>query len=171
MWEYENCASLKPQIDVIGKDNSLTEEQKNAAIGKLLSAPKACVLGVRHPPTGIEFGLGCSMCEDSQSSSEKLKENEAAVKAKLATVKAELMKAPRVLRYHSDFDEHGVMWYLGTCGKTQPYVNPAESGFVKSDTQPPLTRNTTVPADLYRRAQSAADSPSSSIRWLLCLLL
>ena len=40
----------KPQVDAIGKDNSLSEDQKNNAIGKLLSAPKACVLGVRHPP-------------------------------------------------------------------------------------------------------------------------
>ena len=131
MWEYDNCASLKPLVEAVGKDASLTEEQKNAAIGKLLSAPKACVLGVRHPPTGIEFGLGCSMCEDSQSSSDKLKENEAAVKAKLQTVKNELARQPRTFRYHSDLDENGVMWYLGTCGKTQPYANPAEAGFVK----------------------------------------
>ena len=99
LWEYDNCASLQPQVDAIGKDNSLTEEQKTNAMGKLLSAPKACVLGVRHPPTGVEFGLGCSMCEDSQSSSEKLKENEAAVKAKLAVVKEALGKQPRTFVY------------------------------------------------------------------------
>ena len=131
MWEYDNCATLKPLVEAVGKDASLSEEQKNAAIGKLLCAPKGCVLGVRHPPNGIEFGLGCSMCEDSQSSSEKLKENEAQVKAKLQTVKAELAKAPRTFRYQSDLDENGVMWYLGTCGRTQSYSNPAEAGFVK----------------------------------------
>ena len=131
LWEYDNCQSLRPQVDALGKDASLSEEQKVAAIGKLLSAPKACVLGVRHPPTGIEFGLGCIMCEDSQSSSEKLKENEAAVKAKLMTVKTELSRSPRVFRYQYDLDENGVMFYLGTCGRTQPYTNPAEAGFVK----------------------------------------
>ena len=131
LWEYDNCATLKPLVDAVGKDAALSEEQKNAAIGKLLCAPKGCVLGVRHPPNGIEFGLGCSMCEDSQSSSERVKENEAQVKAKLQTVKAELAKAPRTFRYQADFDENGVMWYLGTCGRTAPYANPAEAGFVR----------------------------------------
>jgi len=131
LWEYDNCTSLQPQVDAIGKDNTLSEEQKNNALAKVLSAPKACVLGVRHPPTGIEFGLGCSMCEDSQSSSEKLKENEAAVKAKLAVVKEVLSKQPRTFHYRSDLDENGVMYYLGTCGRTQPYQNPAEAGFVR----------------------------------------
>jgi hypothetical protein len=36
-----------------------------------------------------------------------------------------------VFKYEYDFDENGVMYYLGTMGKTSPYKNPYEIGQVK----------------------------------------
>jgi hypothetical protein len=132
LWEYENCSSLKPQVEAIGRDNSLSEEAKNEKISKLLSTKNSCQLGCAHPPTGLEFGLGCSMCEDSHSSGDKLKEDLVKVREKLLIVRNEIVKnGPKQFVYGSDFDENGLMFYLGTCGKTAPYTNPAAAGFVR----------------------------------------
>ena len=53
-------------MDVIARDKSLTDDQKTEKMSKLLSVSSQCVLGVRHPPNGMEFGLGCSMCADNK---------------------------------------------------------------------------------------------------------
>lgn len=108
-----------------------TEDEKNAKIAKLLCAPRSCALGVRHPPNGLEFGLGCSMCEDKQSLGDAASAQEA-VRKKLLAVKTELAKTgSRLFVPQSDFDMEGVFWYLGTCAKTQVWSNPADAGFVK----------------------------------------
>ena len=50
----------------IAGDKKLTDDQKTEKLAKLMSAPNSCSLGYRHPPNGIEFGVGCSMCEESK---------------------------------------------------------------------------------------------------------
>ena len=131
LWEYEQCPSLQGPVEAIGKEDG-TEEEKNAKIAKLLCAPRTCAIGVRHPPNGLEFGLGCSMCEDKQSLGDLASAVEA-VRAKLVAVKSELAKSGSRVFVPSgqDFDMEGVFFYLGTCGKTQVWSNPAEAGFVK----------------------------------------
>ena len=131
LWEYEQCASLQGPVAAIGAEMGGTEEEKNARIAKLLCAPRSCPLGVRHPPNGLEFGLGCSMCSDKQSAGDALQAVEA-VRAKLVAVRSELGRlGSRRFVPTSDFDMEGVFWYLGTCARTQVWSNPAEAGFVK----------------------------------------
>ena len=36
-------------------------------MAKCLSDPASCPLGTRHPPHGIEFGMGCGLCRDDDS--------------------------------------------------------------------------------------------------------
>jgi len=131
IWEYEQCPSLVAPVAAIAAEPT-TEDEKNAKLAKLLCAPRSCALGVRHPPNGLEFGLGCSMCEDRQSLGDAAQAAEA-VRQKLLAVKSELAKVgTRKLEYSgSDFDTQGLFWYLGTCAHTQVWSNPAEAGFVK----------------------------------------
>ena len=79
---------LQP-VSEIGNNVSMTDAEKELACSQLLSTAvlkyicfllkgsfpitslyfvlqAQCPLGVRHPPTGIEFGMGCSMCEDNK---------------------------------------------------------------------------------------------------------
>lgn len=34
-------------------------------------------------------------------------------------------------QYHSDFDQNGILYYIGTNGSTEPYENPSLTGRVK----------------------------------------
>jgi hypothetical protein len=119
IWEYEQCPSLAKSVEAIGAEVGPNEEEKNAKLAKLLCAPRSCPLGVRHPPNGMEFGLGCSMCEDRQSLGDAAQAAEL-VRQKLLAVKQELAKGPKKLvPSGTDFDMNGLFWYLGTCANTQ----------------------------------------------------
>jgi len=34
-------------------------------------------------------------------------------------------------RYHSDFDQNGILYYIGTNGNTESFENPSQTGRVK----------------------------------------
>jgi hypothetical protein len=54
---------------LIRNNKELTEKQQNDAMAKLMCHPEKCPLKCRHPPNGLEFGLGCGMCKDEKKSS------------------------------------------------------------------------------------------------------
>lgn len=66
--KYSNCPSLQAQLDSI-ESNSFyaTDKEKQSAMEHCLSDPSDCPLGIRHPPHGIEFGIGCGMCRNEES--------------------------------------------------------------------------------------------------------
>ncbi len=122
------------------KEAGLTDDEKEKKMEALTADPASCPLHVSHPPNGLEFGLGCSMCEDKKD--EKVNE-EAAKKAKEeAEQKAKAFEALKlVLRghpngvkfnYEGDFDENGLFFYLGTCGRTQKWTNPGECSALRA---------------------------------------
>jgi hypothetical protein len=51
------------------------------------------------------------------------------LKARRDAVKG-LLAAGRVFTYAFDFDTNGVMYFLGTMGLSQPWVNPSDAGWV-----------------------------------------
>ena len=67
-YEYDNCPGLQAQLNIIKSDPLyLNEEEKLLAMTKCLSDPSSCPLGIRHPPHGIEFGIGCGMCKNNNN--------------------------------------------------------------------------------------------------------
>lgn len=138
VWEYDQCASLKEPVAAIGKDKSLSTEEKETALLKLLCDPSTCPIGIAHPPTGFEFGLGCSMCEDKKAeernaeASRKALEEAKKQQERLSIVKKVLRDYPDGLEFQFDheFDESGILYFLGTSGRTTKYMNPCDSGFV-----------------------------------------
>lgn len=138
LWEYPQCAGIQKAMAPIVADKSLSDTEKETKMEAIVCDPVSCPLHLPHPPNGIEYGLGCSMCEDKKT--EKLNE-EASIKAKqeaeqkrqaLDQVKRTLKQYPSGLAFNhaSDFDENGVFYYLGSCGKTQKWSNPADSGYL-----------------------------------------
>jgi hypothetical protein len=70
--EYNNCPGLQAKLNAIKADNATypTREDKDRAMSKCLSDPSSCPLGTRHPPHGIEFGMGCGLCRDAEAKKE-----------------------------------------------------------------------------------------------------
>lgn len=138
LYEYQQCPGLKTAVDEIAADLSLNTDQKEEKCRKLLAVKSLCPLGAAHPPNGLEFGLGCSMCEDkktetrNQDAAKKAEEDNKKIKQKLKYIKQTLRDENGIdFVYSSDMDTNGVLYYLGTCGFSQPYQNPCEAGLVK----------------------------------------
>eukprot|EP00455_Lapot_gusevi_P048814 TRINITY_DN6810_c0_g1_i4.p1 TRINITY_DN6810_c0_g1~~TRINITY_DN6810_c0_g1_i4.p1 ORF type:complete len:216 (+),score=47.06 TRINITY_DN6810_c0_g1_i4:33-650(+) len=68
LWEFPQCPSLKRRLDEIANDPNLSEEEKERRAKKCTSSSADCPLGCVHPPNGIEYGLGCTMCADKPQS-------------------------------------------------------------------------------------------------------
>jgi len=133
IWEYDQCESLRPSVEKI-RNSGLDDEKMMVQFEKLLSDPKKCPLGIRHPPNGIEFGMGCTMCADKDSDEENKKAQE--VHAQEAEEKKQFdgiiqnMGRRQVFNYSSDGDENGFVFFVGTRGRTLPYRNPALSFYL-----------------------------------------
>jgi len=134
IWEYSQCPGLKPAIESVQKDASLNAAQKLEAFGKLRSDAKTCPLGIRHPPNGLEFGMGCSMCADKNSDEDNAR---AAAEAKREeeekkgrTQLSKQLLLGKTFRYVSDFDTNGLLHAIGTLLGTKTWSNPGESGQV-----------------------------------------
>jgi E3 ubiquitin-protein ligase MYCBP2 len=64
-YEYDSCPSLKSNLTELLKDlQGKTPAEQDEHMAKLTSDPTDCPLGVRHPPHGIEFGMGCGVCRE-----------------------------------------------------------------------------------------------------------
>lgn len=66
--EYPQCSSLLTQINKLRSDTqfcSLSLEKQERIYFTLVSDPKTCPLGIRHPPNGISFATGCILCQSS----------------------------------------------------------------------------------------------------------
>jgi hypothetical protein len=117
LWEYHQCKSLQQIVTQIGHDLTLNDLQKNERISKLLCDPRACPLGVAHPPNGVSFCLGCSMCTEGNNWGKVLQsraEEEANAKQRMLAVRQELTKAGnKEFKHIADFDVNGIMYYLG----------------------------------------------------------
>lgn len=107
-------------------DAKLTEDQREQACSQLVAIKALCPLKVAHPPNGLEFGLGCSMCEDNKA--QRVAEN--ARSSPPDFIRTDLGRGGKTFAYTSDFDTNGVMYYLGSHGKTQAFSNPCMAGFV-----------------------------------------
>jgi len=133
LWEYQNCTGMMKQIEEVKRRRELNDDQKEKEIEKLLADPKMCPLNVKHPPSGFEFGLGCSMCEDKKEVARA--EVETANRHKLDGIREELKKSGgRVFVFDHDLDENGIFHFLGTIGGAQAWANPADAGFIKITT-------------------------------------
>ena len=68
MWEYSTCSSLDKKCKAMAA-NSLfaTDADREKACARLVSDPSNCPLKVRHPPSGVEFGIGCGLCRGAES--------------------------------------------------------------------------------------------------------
>jgi hypothetical protein len=178
VWEYEQCASLKPQIEAIAKDGRLSEEQKVAKLETLRCDPVSCFLGVAHPPSGFEFGLGCSMCEDKQveaknkAAAAKAKEDEERMRQALEHVKNVLKQHPGGLDFvhREDFDENGLFYYLGTLGKTRPWANPADGGFVRVNSSGMMNDSAPLAAIVGREVVRCVTKPVRNA-WIMLDLM
>lgn len=147
IWEYPQCPSLVPQIQQIRSDRSLTDDQKTEKFQGLLSDHETCPLGVRHPPSGFEFGMGCTMCADGKGGKvarrssilsdsdddEKDEENEGDLddpndhKGTRRWLIRELTRfgnSGRQFDYSRDFDNKGVVHWLGCSGGRTNWANP-----------------------------------------------
>jgi hypothetical protein len=64
---YQQCPAISQRIKAISLDRQYkTEQEREAAYSNCFISNedvKKCRLGIRHPPHGFEFGLGCSKCQ------------------------------------------------------------------------------------------------------------
>jgi hypothetical protein len=87
-------------------------------------------LKIRHLPSGFEFGMGCTMCADSHMDDENKKVAEKA-KAEEKEMKESIKLAwsavpdNALFVYNEDFDKNGIIYHIGSAGKTREWVNPA----------------------------------------------
>jgi len=141
--EYNQCEGIKQQFETILKNKKMNEKEKLAAMNKVMSDPSQCPLRTAHPPNGIEWGLGCSMCEDKRTESDNAvaaakADKEAKEKeTKLIGINKAFQTAGAqglLFKYSHDLDENGVIHWLATFAKTAPWINPAEAGMIKITT-------------------------------------
>eukprot|EP00457_Paulinella_chromatophora_P000316 gb/GEZN01000316.1/.p1 GENE.gb/GEZN01000316.1/~~gb/GEZN01000316.1/.p1 ORF type:complete len:1660 (-),score=215.21 gb/GEZN01000316.1/:6-4985(-) len=137
MWEYQQCDSVKQQMEQVRKLRLSADEQVEA-FKQIWSDPQECPLRKKHPPSGFEWGLGCSMCEDKETEADnakaaaKAEADRKALEAKLVKIKEDLKDGRgKVFTWHSDLDGRGIMDYFATMGGSQAWGNPAESGLIK----------------------------------------
>jgi hypothetical protein len=63
--EYSNCPHLQSAlIELLKMLPDTSPAEQNERMAQMLSDPTDCPLGVRHPPHGIEFGMGCGVCRE-----------------------------------------------------------------------------------------------------------
>ena len=119
------------------------------------SNPRDCPLGKRHPPNGIEFGLGCSLCNEQATFAEdsaKRKEEAKLVAGLIDAMLSSLFSVNNQGGFPLPFNEganafSGLFAYLCTFGFVRPpqqRCNPVEAGLVKVTTVD-LVENTDPP--------------------------
>lgn len=75
IWAYSQCPGLEKGCLEVKNKRGVTEAQRLELYRKLVSNPADCPMGIRHPPSGFEFGVGCGQCkskdpfEDEQAAS------------------------------------------------------------------------------------------------------
>ncbi len=66
-WQYPNCPGIVQKYASILSDPKLvTDDARENAMARIVSDVDTCPLLARHPPHGIEFGLGCTMCKNER---------------------------------------------------------------------------------------------------------
>lgn len=70
--EYTQCGGLRDMMDRLIQDRSLSEIEREERMKKLVSDEKKCPLGVRHPPNGVEFGMGCILCVEKEGKKKRM---------------------------------------------------------------------------------------------------
>ena len=77
--QYNQCAGIKEKVLAVTNNVKLSKEEIDAQLSHTYCDPAQCPLGVRHLPSGFEFGFGCGMCKPSEqknSEADKLKREE-----------------------------------------------------------------------------------------------
>jgi len=134
VWEYKQCASLEAAVKAIGNNKHMDDKKKLEALEKLRADPKKCPLKVAHPPTGFEFGMGCSMCADKDAEEDNIEAAAKAEEEKKQGIKHPKNISKNVFRYKKDFDANGIVYYLGTNFGKSAFVNPSLAEKIKITT-------------------------------------
>jgi len=61
--DLPQCGDLRDKIREV-KNRNLPKEEEKEALAKLRCDPGTCPLKIAHPPNGVEFLLGCSLCRE-----------------------------------------------------------------------------------------------------------
>ena len=175
-WQYPNCAGIVQRSAAIMTNPDYTDDDlRESAFSLLQSDPLTCPLLAKHPPHGIEFGIGCTMCRN-----QNLKTAEGAALAVAAAAAAVVgavvplganpyqplaMQPEFELLYNGRVSPRGVnngqlhildiFHYLGTCAGTQEYVNPHVRGLCQVSMPHPGRDSEAVPAVLDREHRAA----------------
>ena len=145
IWNYKQCPSLVPLINNIRNNRSLNTAQKLVAFKALRSDKKTCPSKIRHPPNGLEYGLGCSMCADNdndEANAEASLRAREEKKEKLFTHSRDMDTNGTVLHHCHNLMKYisssftyciitGVLYFLGTKRNTARWINPVDLGVVK----------------------------------------
>lgn len=159
IWEYKQCPGLQPKVTAIGRDKSLSENQKNAELEKLFSDPRTCSLKIRHPPNGIEFGMGCSMCQDKEYEEDNVRAAAAAADEKNG-----------VFKYKTDFDQGGIIYHIGTDHGRSRWFNPAVYNRIKI-TSSALSKASAPATAICGRTTARCIAEAQPNAWFLLNLL
>lgn len=114
-------------MKAVAADSSLTHEKKLEKLAELKADPTKCPLKVCHPPSGFEFGMGCSMCADKDAEVDNIEAEEKAKEEKKAALRDPKKIKKNVFVYKKDFDCNGIVYYIGTNFGRNSFKNPALS--------------------------------------------
>lgn len=131
IWEYPQCPGLTAKVNAVKRRNLRPAAFKKAMM-ELRSDPKKCPGGIRHPPNGYEFGLGCSMCADhDEEEANVAAHNKALAEGDNKNDNSSRNSRGKKFNYVRDMDTNGVLYYLGTTKHTRPWSNPMTANLVK----------------------------------------
>jgi len=134
--KYEQCEGLRERIDeVLQEMKGQPREKIDEKLKELRADPRRCPLKTRHPPNGIEFGMGCSMCKDKDDEKvalhvrKKAQQKREEELAKLMSFMEDVEDGFK-LEFKHHGDEEGLLFFFGSFGRTARYENPAENEMV-----------------------------------------
>jgi hypothetical protein len=160
VWEYPQCASLAPKVTAIGNDRSLSDDAKMKKLEVLFSDPKQCPLGTRHPPNGMEHGMGCSMCSDKDDEEANM----------LAAAKA-MEEKSGTFRPREDFGTCGIIYFLGTQKGKQKWQNPGDRLGAIKVTSSAMYQHSLAPQTILGRTPALCIADNQQNAWFLVNLI
>eukprot|EP01083_Nonionella_stella_P224105 798025_1 len=141
--EYPQCDGLKQKIEkCLAENKGKNRKDVDAELVKLTADSDLCPLKVRHPPSGFEFGLGCTMCadKDTEASNERVVEiAKRQVEQRHEKLRKLLLEDDGHVCLPSDhlgpgaggsLGDTGILHYIGSFAGTEEWENPAEVGLV-----------------------------------------
>lgn len=149
--QYQQCPGIREKMNEYIADNPHSSvEEREVIFASFISDPDRCPMKKRHPPAGIEFGLGCLMCADKSIEEKNAEAAKKALKEKAVAVQRMLkyyqeLPEETKFKYKSDFDKNGIIYNLGSAGGLIEFLNPGlkdvrlvsvRSSILMGDSQP-----------------------------------